>query len=120
MSRQLLDELRQAARRIRQVESEARAAIDGGDEARYRRLYAEKVDILLDLPDLAEPHLADLPEPLAEQAADEVEGFAVRAGRAKSLNSIFYMYALLYPDDYSEGDPNDLERFIDRLESRIG
>lgn len=120
MSRQLLDDLRQAAGRIRRIETEARAAIEGGDEARYRQLYAEKVDILLGLPDLMEPHLAGLPEPLAEQLADEAEGFAVRAGRAKSLNSIFYMYALLYPDDYRDGDPNDLERFIDRLESRLG
>ncbi|EGJ49978.1 hypothetical protein [Desulfocurvibacter africanus] len=119
MSRQLLDDLRQAAERIRQVESEARTAIDGGDEARYRQLYAEKVNILLGLPDLVEPQLADLPEPLADRLAHEVEGFAARAGSAKSLNSIFYMYALLYPDDYREGDPNDLERFIDRLESRI-
>lgn len=118
MSRQLLDDLRQAAGRIRQVEAEARTAAEGGDEARYRQLYTEKVDILLGLPDLVEPHLATLPESLAERLADEAKGFATRAGRARALNSIFYMYALLYPDDYREGDPNDLERFIDRLESR--
>lgn len=120
MSHPLADDLRRAARRIRQAEAEARAAIDGGDEARYRELYAEKVDILLSLPDIVAQHVATLPDEAAERALDEAEGFARRAGQARRMNSIFYMYALLYPEDYTEGEPNDLERFIGRIETKLG
>jgi hypothetical protein len=28
---------------------------------------------------------------------------------------VFYMSALLYPDDYREGEPNDLETFVDSV-----
>lgn len=120
MSHPLIDDLRQAAQRIRQSEAEARAAMDQGDEARYRELYAEKADILLDLPELFAPHMAELPDDLALRVSEEVEGFAHRAGQARRLNSIFYMYALLYPADYKEGDPNDLERFIAGIEAELG
>ena len=45
------------------------------------------------------------------------EDFARRAGMALSLESIFFMGALLYPEDYQDGDRNDLERFLDRFEA---
>ena len=56
---------------------------------------------------------------MAKDARAEFEtglnSFAVRAAQAWELSSIFYMSALLYPEDYREGDLNDLELFIDRL-----
>jgi len=119
MSHPIIDDLHQAAQRIRQAEAEARTAIGGGDEACYRQLYAEKVDILLGLPERVASHVATLPDELAMHAVDEAEGFARRAGMARRLNSIFFMYALLYPDDYKDGEPNDLERFIAELEADL-
>lgn len=119
MSHPLIDDLGHVARRIRQAEAEARAAIDGGDEGRYRELYAEKADILLSLPELVAPHMADLPDDIALRVSDEAESLAHRAGQALRLNSIFYMYALLYPADYREGEPNDLERFIAQIEAEL-
>ena len=56
------------------------------------------------------------PVDLAEDALlAGLEDFARRAGMALQLESIFFMGALLYPDDYEAGDPNDLERFLERF-----
>jgi len=45
--------------------------------------------------------------------------FADSADNALSLDSVFYMSALLYPEDYHEGEANDLELFAEELHARF-
>ena len=48
---------------------------------------------------------------------NQIGAFSFSAGKALDLGSVFYMKALLYPEDYADGDNNDLENFIVQLEN---
>ena len=67
----------------------------------------------------AKPLLAPLPGELRFNLALALENFAAGARTALRLNSVFYMSALLYPDDHKSGDPDNLTLCIDRI-SRQG
>jgi hypothetical protein len=113
----LIAQLEDAAARIRQAESVA----DGlrHDFAAYRDALLAKIDILAGLPEQADEALSQLPEEVETDAAAKLEDLARRALQARDLDSIFYMSALLYPDDHVPGRPNELEAYIDRLKDRI-
>ncbi len=109
-----LEAASQAARRVRELEVLAGEALHGrGDTAGHRALMVQKCEVLADLPETVEPLLGRSPDPAAEEFLSGLADIARRAGQALDLGSIFYMTALLYPEDYAEGDPNDLERFVD-------
>ncbi|WP_243310753.1 hypothetical protein [Fundidesulfovibrio agrisoli] len=99
---------------IRRLEAEAAEALHGrADKTAHRELMLEKCELLADLPENAQDALgAEASTPEGRRLLTGAEGFARRANQALDLESIFYMSALLYPDDYQDGDPNDLERFI--------
>lgn len=110
---------REAARRIRALEAAALAALhDGNDTAAHRAGMTEKCLVLEALPGEVEAQLPDPATPDTTAFAAGLEDFAKRAGMALSLESIFFMGALLYPDDYQDGELNDLERFLDRFEAQ--
>jgi hypothetical protein len=101
----------EAAQAIRQLEAAAMEALGKGDTALHRENMMEKCEILQDLPDKADPYL-DGADELTGKLQKGLAGFARKAGQALDLESIFYMSALLYPEDYQEGEVNDLERFL--------
>jgi hypothetical protein len=106
--------LETAARRIRQLEADARAALyEAKDEAAYRALLAEKCDLLMELPGQAAELLDRMDDSGPLRA--RLKSFARRAGQATDLDSVFYKAALLYPDDYKDGDPNELEIWLREL-----
>lgn len=105
--------LTDAAQRIRALEAEARKALyEDGDQAKYRALMAEKCELLVELPDNA---MALSGGSQADALRAQLASFAQRAGQALDLDSVFYQAALLYPDDYEDGQDNDLEAFIKTL-----
>lgn len=113
-----LDLAREAARRIRSLESDAAAALHGaGDTVAHRAALTQKCLELEALPETASSVLTAGEGDGVPAFAAGLEDFARRAGMALSLESIFFMGALLYPEDYADGDPNDLERFLDRFEA---
>jgi len=97
-----------------------------GDQNAFRALMLEKATLLKEL----EEKSARLVEEYAEEAAmlgpqevalAETVGATVRrfskgANTALKLDSVFYMSALLYPDEHRKGEPNNLERLIAELE----
>lgn len=108
--------VRDAAGRIRELEAKAgRLLHESGDTAGHRRLLTEKCLLLEALPDDVDAGLDGSDTPDAAAFAAGLEDFARRAGLALQLESIFFMGALLYPDDYQDGEPNDLERFLERF-----
>ncbi len=112
--------LKQNAQRIRRIEAEAREALFVKDDpSAYTEKLKEKTMLLIELPELIEPFCQDLDKEAARRIDKGLESFAMRAQRAMELSSVFYMNALLYPEDYTEGDPNDLEVFINRLEALL-
>ncbi len=111
--------LERVAESIRKIEMEAREALYSRDEPEvYRQKLQEKAMLLADLPDTIEPFLAGMPKAARAEVKSGARDFARRAIQALELSSVFYMSALLYPDDYEDGQKNDLEKFVDRLRSK--
>lgn len=71
--------------------------------------------LLMELSELADPFYGGMATDARTEIKAGLTSFERRAAQAYELSSIFYMSALLYPDDYKEGERNDLELFIDRL-----
>lgn len=107
----------EAAREIRRLEAAAAKALhEGGDTAGHRKQLTDKCLVLESLPEGTAAALDASDADGAAAFAAGLEDFARRAGMALSLESIFFMGALLYPEDYQDGELNDLERFLDRFE----
>ncbi len=68
--------------------------------------------------------LYDEIEPLTESVQNEVkvriERFSLSASQSLEVGSVFFMSALLYPDDYKDGEPNDLELFAAKVRAMSG
>lgn len=111
-----ISELQRAAENIRRIEQEAREALFVRDDPEtYREKLEEKTMLLMELPERVGPFCEGLGKGARREVERGLDSFAMRAERAMELSSLFFMNALLYPEDYHEGEPNDLERFIDRL-----
>jgi len=98
---------------IRTLEAEADILLHeqndpAGSEANFRR----KAELLSELPEAVDEFLDDLEPDLRERVEAGVDRFSQRAMMALNQGSVFWMRNLLYPDDYKDGQPNDLERFI--------
>ncbi len=114
-----LSALETAAERLRLIEAQAREALFAqNDPATYRQKLEEKTMLLMELPELIEPFCDGLGRQALRELRAGVDSFALRAERAMELSSLFFMNCLLYPEDYKEGEPNDLEVFIERLRAR--
>ncbi len=109
-----LDIVRATASGIRELEAAANAALqERGDAKAHRSAMEEKCRLLVALPDkVRKAAKGGDDDPAYVDFLEELKGFAQRAGQALSLESIFYMSALLYPEDYEDGEPNDLEMFV--------
>jgi hypothetical protein len=87
---------------------------DGGMDE-YGALMRKKARLLADLPADGKPLLDTLPPALRVQAEKKLRRFSESAQTALSLDSVFFMSALLYPDDHQPGQPNNLEIFLAEL-----
>jgi hypothetical protein len=111
--------LQTVAESIRRIEAEALEALFYRDEPEaYRQKLEEKTTLLMELPKRVEPFLDGMDKDARGEILSRVSAFARGASQAWELSSIFYMSALLYPEDHREGEKNDLENFIDRLRSK--
>lgn len=112
----VLGMVRETAESIRALEKGGWEALHArGDKDAHRAAMLEKCELLADLPEHAEPYLKGDDE-ATDRMRRELKDFARRANMALDLESVFFMSALLYPEDYQDGDPNDLERFLARFE----
>ncbi|CAK7032128.1 MAG: hypothetical protein DELT_02835 [Desulfovibrio sp.] len=101
---------------LRNLEKEAvRVLQEDKNPDKYRSLMCQKAQFLEALPEEAEKHMAGIPEATAGMIEKRLGRFSHNASQALELDSVFYMYALLYPDDHKEGEPNDLDRFVAEL-----
>ncbi|GLI34270.1 hypothetical protein [Desulforhabdus amnigena] len=112
--------LETTAAKIRALEAEAKKVLFSEDDKEaYTQKLTNKAFLLTELPEMGEPFLSKMERETAREIGAALNDFARRAAQAMEISSIFYMSALLYPDDYKEGDRNDLERFIDRLKEKF-
>jgi hypothetical protein len=113
----LITALKGVTRSVRTIESAALTALhEQKDEGTYRGLMREKAEVLRDLPSAMAPFVQRMEQGVRDAIEPRLNGFARSAATALKLDSVFYMSALLYPEDYQEGGPNDLELWVDELE----
>lgn len=98
------------------VEREALQRLETGDTPGHNEKMREKAELLAALSEEAKPLLAPLPGEPRFNLALALERFSGSARNALQLDSVFYMSALLYPDDHKKGEPDNLLLFIERVE----
>lgn len=95
---------------LHNLEREAdRILHEDNNSEKYKTMMCQKAMFLQALPEEAEKRVACLPRDVADTVMERIDGFAANASRALTLDSVFYMSALLYPDDHREGQPNALD-----------
>ena len=108
----LADFLDAQAAKVRDIETRAEAAIKGTDGQReYEDIMRDKATLLASIADEAKPLVDALSGERADEAAERLGQFSMNAQNSLRIGSVFYMSALLYPDDHQKGQPNNLERF---------
>lgn len=118
---QLTEWLRDRHSRILSLETEAKNALyQNNDEPSYRSLMAKRAQCISVLREECAPLLAALADTeIRDNVEDELNRFSAGGKNALRIGSIFYMSALLYPDDHQDGDPDNLERLINSLMERL-
>ena len=105
--------LEERHRSLKDCERRALASLyDDGDEAAYRALMAERAKQIAALEADGAPLIAALPDSLRSAATETLAGFSAGARTALRIGSVFYMSALLYPDEHKQGEPDNLQRLI--------
>ncbi|ACS80684.1 hypothetical protein [Maridesulfovibrio salexigens] len=113
----LADRLESISTQIREIEAEARKVLyENNDDAGYKELMRRKAMVLAGLYDEVEP----LAESVKNEFKERLERFSLSASQSLEVGSVFFMSALLYPDDYKDGDPNDLELFVTKVRAVSG
>ena len=108
--------LEHVAAQVSSLETQANEAIaKQNDEAEYRRLMQQKAELLAELSATAAPLVNALPPAHKEAVAATIGNFSKSAATSLRIGSVFYMSALLYPDEHQKGQPNNLELFIKSL-----
>ena len=97
---------------VARLEKDAAAALDADNPELYRRVMRQKALLLEALYEDAKPLLPALPGDAAQAAADRLRRFSASAARSLELESVFYMSALLFSENHTPGEPNDLELFL--------
>ncbi len=102
--------------KVRDIEKLANSALyENKDEDSYRDLMRQKAMLLASLGDRLEPLIDPLSVEDSLLVKKRVKRFAMSASKALEIGSVFFMSALLYPDDYKDGEKNDLEDFAERV-----
>lgn len=112
-----LDFLRDHINRIRETEHTAHSLLhEKNDDAGYREAMRNKAHILAGMHTQARPLLEKMPADRREAIEDRLLAFSQSAQRSLEVGSVFFMSALLYPEDHQPGQPNTLEVWLAELE----
>ncbi|MEG2171907.1 MAG: hypothetical protein RRY29_01455 [Desulfovibrionaceae bacterium] len=111
----MLEYLEQACQQVQHFESNAQQALTAGNVDEYRALMLQKAQFLAHLDSKSQKYCEELPKALRAKLNAGLRRFSASATNALAVNSVFYMSALLYPEDYVQGTPNDLVLFTNAL-----
>lgn len=115
--RNLLDFLRERIRLVREAEETALDLLHSkGDDDGYREGMRRKAELLASLAEDAAPLLQAMSPERRPMVENRLDMFSQSARRSLDIGSVFYMSALLYPDDHQPGQPNALEVWLRDLE----
>lgn len=83
-----------------------------GDQEGYQENMRLKAQILSNLSEHARPFLDAVPLTHRPSIEHRLDVFSQSAQRSLDLDSVFYMSALLYPEEHQPGEPNTLELWL--------
>ena len=105
--------LGEAVARVRTLEEKGSSLL--GDDDAYRAVMLEKALLVAGLHEESAPFLKDLEEKDRAYPEDRLRAFSESAALGLRLGSVFYMSALLFPEDHQAGEPNELEALAAEL-----
>lgn len=116
MSGSLIEWLEGVNREIQTLERQAKEVLETPDyKESYRQLMLRKANLLAGLPAEYDKLIKEKPGLSNTKVAQRLEDFSGGAGMALRLDSLFYMSALLYPDEHKPDEPNNLELLISEI-----
>lgn len=105
--------LRERSAAIKECERKADVALhNDNNESAYRDLMKQKAALLSTIAGDAAAFVGVLSGQEKERVRENLSSFSQNAQTALHLDSVFYMSALLYPDDHRKGEPDNLEKLI--------
>ena len=117
--RKLIDFLEQASAEVKRIEAEADVIMKGGEQFAFQAKLEKKAELLAALARKGAPMTDQIGGELGRSIDDRLDQFSTSAATALRIGSVFFMTALLYPEDHKPGEPNDLETFIEELKGQI-
>ncbi|WP_419788182.1 hypothetical protein [Pseudodesulfovibrio sp.] len=111
--------LDKAAATVRRVEAEGEAALKSEGQAAYVEKMREKANYLLGLAEQGRVLTEAIGGEEGKAIHARLRKFSASAKASLGFDSVFFMSALLYPEDYKPGDPNDLELFVQSLREKV-
>lgn len=116
---ELITFLEEKATVVRRLEEEGDAVLDSEGQLAFQAKLEEKAEILAALGEKAWPLTEKIEGDLGNEISQQLEQFSMSASAALRIGSVFFMTALLYPEDHKQGEPNDLENYITELKEKL-
>lgn len=116
---ELIEFLEDKAATVRRLEEEGDAVLTGEGQLAFQEKLEEKAEILAALGEKAWKLTEKVGGELGREIAAQLEQFSMSASTALRIGSVFFMTALLYPEDHKAGEPNELENYIAELKGKL-
>lgn len=104
---------------VRQLETEGDAVLQSEGQLAFQAKLEKKAEVLAALGEDAWDLTKAVGGELGDEIAQKLEQFSMSASTSLRIGSVFFMTALLYPEDHKPGDPNDLETYIAELKGKL-
>lgn len=115
----LIEFLEKTSGDVNRLEAEGDALIDTEGQRAFQIKLEEKAEILAALGENAWKLTEKVEGEVGTEIARTLEQFSMSASAALRIGSVFFMTALLYPENHKPGGPNDLEAFIEILKKSV-
>ncbi|QJB58023.1 hypothetical protein [Pseudodesulfovibrio sp. zrk46] len=116
---ELIEFLEEKAATVHRLEDEGEKALQSEGQQAFQVKLEKKAELLAALGEKAWPMTEKVGGELGDQIAQRLEQFSTSASTALRIGSVFFMTALLYPEDHKSGEPNDLENYITELKGNL-
>ncbi|XXJ20068.1 hypothetical protein ACR42D_11100 [Desulfovibrio caledoniensis] len=103
---------------VKRIEADGETAMAEGGQTAFQACLEKKAKLLAGLAKNSWVLVERLSNDEADGVARRLEQFSMSASTALRLGSVFFMTALLYPEDHKPGEPNDLDAYIEELRER--
>jgi len=116
---ELIEYLEDVSTNVRRLEEEGESALQSDGQLAFQVKLEEKAELLSLLGEKAWKMTEKVEGDLGKEIAQQLEQFSMSASAALRIGSVFFMTALLYPENHEPGEPNDLETYIVELKGKL-